>query len=73
MKWMPGAIGAMVLIYIVALVSSCGGQGYAGYNGYRRGPSFFYMGGPPIYYSPSNRSGSPGGPGSTGGGPRGGK
>lgn len=42
-------------IYFSLFSSASKGYGYAGYNGYSSGPSFFYFGGPSIYTG-NNRS-----------------
>jgi hypothetical protein len=61
------------VIYMGAFYLGQRGWGYTGYYGYRSGPSFMYWGGPPMYYGPSVRTGSVGGPDHRGGGVRGGK
>ena len=61
------------VIYMGAFYFGQRGWGYTGYYGYHAGPSFWYWGGPPIYYGPSVRTGSVGGPDHRGGGVRGGK
>ncbi len=58
----------LVIFFIGALFYSMRGWGYMGYYGYGHGPSFFYMGGPSIYHSPSTREGSISGTGQRGGG-----
>lgn len=63
----------LMLLYMVAMPMSCRGWGYPGYYGYHRAGSFWYMGGPSYYPGQSVRTGSAGGPGHRGGGPRGGK
>ncbi len=68
-----GVIVALVVIFIVTLFYSLRGWGYMGYNGYYRGPSFFYWGGPTVYHEKSQRDGSISGPGQRGGGMSGGK
>lgn len=62
---------ALAVVYgFLAVPASTG----AGYPGPRAGPSFWYFGGPDIYRErPSARTGSPGGPGHSGGGVRAGK
>lgn len=61
-------IVVLIVLFVWALSSSSRGYGYMGYNGYHRGPSFFYMWGPSIYHQRSNRDGSIGGAGHRGGG-----
>lgn len=68
-----GAIVILALMYLGAFFFAMRGWGYQGYYGYRRGPSFFYWGGPTTYHGPSVRQGSLGGPSHRGGGLRGGK
>lgn len=60
-------------VYALLFVPSCRGYGYAGYNGWSRGSSFFYWGGVPTYHDRSVRTGSRSGPGVRGGGLHGGK
>jgi hypothetical protein len=58
-------------LYLSLMLPASSGQGYPGPRS--RG-SFWYFGGPTIYQeTPSVRTGSPGGPGHAGGGPRAGK
>jgi hypothetical protein len=61
------------LIYLALLPLASNGYGYMGYNGYYRGPSFWYWGGPTTYHEPSNRGGSVSGTDQLGGGPGSGK
>jgi len=70
-KWLIiiGLIAALGLVYFAMLSLSWRGWGYAGYRGFYYGPSFWYWGGPTYYRSPSNRTGSVGGPRHVGGGP----
>ena len=66
-------IVCLAIIYLLAFRCGSRGWGYTGYNGYNRGPSFWYFGGPRVYHDPSVRTGSLGGPSHRGGGLRGGK
>ncbi len=69
-----GLMGVVLVIcFFAAWSGSARGYGYMGYNGYHRGPSFFYLGGPSVYYDRSHRSGSISGPSHRGGGFSGGK
>lgn len=70
---LTGLVVAMAVVYIFVLIISVNGWGYMGYNGYHRGPSFMYWGGPDIHHEKSVRDGSVGGPNSRGGGFSGGK
>lgn len=70
MRW---TLLGLAIVYLIAMPFGCRGCGYAGYGGFHRGPSFFYWGGVPTFHGPSVRTGSVGGPGFRGGGPRGGK
>lgn len=63
----------LILVFLMIYRLSAAGWGYAGYYGYRTGPSFWYFGGPSYYTSRSVRSGSVGGPSHLGGGPGRGK
>ena len=64
----------LVVIFVSLLFMSTRGWGYAGYRGYRYGPSIWYWGGPRYYpHSRSIRGGSVGGPVHRGGGLHGGK
>ena len=66
-------IAVLGIIYFFAFYIGTRGWGYSGYYGYRRGPSFFYLGGPRTYHDPSVRTQSVGGPRHRGGGIGGGK
>ncbi len=68
-----GVIVALAVVYLLLLMVSSRGYGYAGYGGYHRGPSFFYWGGVRTYHGPSVRAGSIGGPRTAGGGTGAGK
>lgn len=63
-------ITAVVLgaLYFGLFSYSASGYGYAGYNGYHHGPSFWYFGGPRYYPNRSLRNASLGGPGGRGSG-----
>ena len=64
----------LVAIYFVLFMFGTRGYGYMGYYGYRRGPSFWYMGSSSrYYYGDSVRHGSYGRRSYRGGGMRGGK
>ncbi len=67
--------GAIILglIYLALFSLASNGYGYMGYNGYHRGSSFWYWGGPTTYTEPSNRGGSVNGTDRIGGGPGSGK
>lgn len=69
----PIMLGLLAVVYIFTLLFSLNGWGYMGYNGYRSGPSFWYWGGPNVYYDRSVRNGSYGSTGHRGGGISGGK
>ena len=60
-------------IYFSLMPPASKGYGYMGYSGYNSGPSFWYFGGPSIYYSRDARSGSISGSKVRGGGPGAGK
>lgn len=68
-----GAAAVLALIYFSLFSFASSGYGYAGYQGYHHGPSFWYFGGPHYYRSASVRNGSLGGPGGRGQGLHGGK
>lgn len=72
---MAGMIAAVILgvIYISLMYPAANGHGYMGYYGYHRGPSFWYWGGPSVYYDRDIRRGSLSGTSFRGGGPGGGK
>ena len=55
--------------YLSLHYAAANGYGYMGYHGYHRGPSFWYFGGPNVYYDRNVRGGSVSGPRSRGGGP----
>ena len=61
------------VLYLAFLPLASNGYGYMGYHGYHHSPSFFYWGGPNIYYDRSIRNGSRSGPNTLGGGPGSGK
>ena len=63
----------LTVIYIALLPLAGNGYGYMGYNGFYRGPSFFYWGGARTYHGRDMREGSLGGPSMRGGGPSSGK
>lgn len=60
-------------IYLDLMSAAANGYGYMGYYGYHRGPSFWYRGGPTIYYERDLRSSSAGSSNVRGGGPSSGK
>ncbi len=64
------SLGAIYL-FLIPLASN--GYGYMGYRGYHRGPSFWYFGGPSMYYDRNVRRGSVSGSRFRGGGPASGK
>lgn len=64
---------ALALLYFGMFSFASAGYGYAGYHGYRYGPSFWYFGGPHYYHNKSLRKGSLSGPGGRGHGLHGGK
>lgn len=66
-------IVVLAALYFLAFAASASGWGYAGHDGYDRGPSFFYFGSASYYPGASVRGGSTGGPSHVGGGPGGGK
>lgn len=72
-KYMLICGGVLGLIFYILIPPAANGYGYMGYNGYHRGPSFFYWGGPSTYYDRNARSGSVSGPSVRGGGPGSGK
>lgn len=59
-------LALLALVYLGLFSCSSNGYGYAGYNGYDNGPSFWYFGGPRYYPSRSVRNQSLGGPGDRG-------
>jgi len=65
--------GILGVIYVSFLPLASNGYGYMGYHGYHSSPSFFYFGGPSMYYDRSVRNGSRSGPNTLGGGPGSGK
>lgn len=67
------AAGLLGLLYMLFLPLASNGYGYMGYHGYHNSPSFFYWGGPSVYYDRSIRNGSRSGPNTLGGGPGSGK
>lgn len=73
--WAMVISGAVLaLLWVIMVVPSSQGYGYAGYHGYRGGSSFFYYGSSrPYFAGASARSGSVGGPNVAGRGLKGGK
>lgn len=67
------AVFGAVAVYALLMMASCDGYGYAGYGGYDRSASFWYMGGVRTHHNRSVRAGSRGGSSLRGGGPHAGK
>lgn len=67
-KTLISVIAGVGLLYVALVWLSCDGYGYAGYDDYDTGASFWYFGDVDTFHSRSVRAGSRGGPGVTGGG-----
>ncbi len=67
------AVAVLGVIYFSLMSAAANGYGYMGYYGYHSGPSFWYFGGPSMYYDRSVRGGSVSGARVRGGGPGSGK
>ncbi len=61
------------IVYFSLMSPASRGYGYMGYYGYHRGPSFWYFGGPSMYYDRNIRRGSVSGSSVRGRGPGSGK